>query len=69
MRDMGIKAQQVKPFTHTTIDSDFSNKLQNILAEKLNPDSPNAVWVSDITYIWTFEGFVYRKRINTGRIE
>jgi len=59
MRDMGIKAQWVKPFTHTTIDSDFSNKLQNILDEKFNPDSPNAVWVSDITYIWTFEGFVY----------
>ena len=59
MRDMGIKAQWVKPFTHTTIDSDFSSKLQNILDEKFDPDSPNAVWVSDITYIWTFEGFVY----------
>ena len=22
-------------------------------------DRPNAVWVSDITYIWTFEGWVY----------
>lgn len=31
MRGMGIKAQWVKPFTHTTIDSDFSSKLQNIL--------------------------------------
>jgi transposase InsO family protein len=59
MRGMGIKAQWIKPFTHTTIDSDFSNKLKNILDEKFNPDSPNAVWVSDITYIWTFEGFVY----------
>lgn len=59
MRDMGIKAQWVKPFTHTTIDSDFSSKLQNILDEKFNPERPNAVWVSDITYIWTFEGFVY----------
>ena len=59
MRGMGIKAQWVKPYTHTTIDSDFSNKLKNVLDEKFNPDTPNAVWVSDITYIWTFEGFVY----------
>ena len=59
MRDMGIKAQWVKPFTHTTTDSDFSSRLQNILDEKFNPETPNAVWVSDITYIWSFEGFVY----------
>lgn len=59
MRDMGIKAQWVKPFIHTTIDSNFSSKLQNILDERFNPQSPNTVWVSDITYIWTFEGFVY----------
>lgn len=59
MRGMGIKAQWVKPYTRTTIDSDFSNQLQNILDEQFNPARPNAVWVSDITYIWTFEGFVY----------
>lgn len=59
MRQMGIKAQWVKPYTITTIDSDFSRKLRNILDEKFNPDKPDAVWVSDITYIWTFTGFVY----------
>ena len=59
MRSMGIRAQWIKPFTHTTVDSDFSSRLQNILDEKFNPDTSNAVWVSDITYIWTFEGFVY----------
>ena len=25
----------------------------------ITPDSPNAVWCSDITYIWTTDGFVY----------
>ena len=29
MREMGIKAQYVKPYTVTTINSDFSNKLKN----------------------------------------
>ena len=59
MRQMGIKAQWVKPYTQTTIDSDLSPKLQNILNEEFNPEHPDAVWCSDITYIWTFEGFVY----------
>ncbi len=26
---------------------------------KFNPDRPNAVWCTDITYIWTHDGFVY----------
>ena len=35
MRQMGIKAQWVKPWTITTKDSDFSSELQNILDERL----------------------------------
>jgi len=59
MREMGIKAQYVKPYTVTTTDSNFSLELNNILNEDFNPEEPNAVWCSDITYIWTYEGFVY----------
>ena len=59
MRELGIKAQYVKPYTVTTIDSDFSEDLKNILDEQFNPAEPDAVWCSDITYIWTFAGFVY----------
>ena len=59
MREMGIKAQWVKPWTTTTRDSDFSKELHNILDEQFNPDRPNAVWCTDITYIWTQNGFVY----------
>lgn len=59
MREMGIKAQWIRPWTITTKDSNFSNELQNILNEQFNPDRPNAVWCSDITYIWTIDGFVY----------
>lgn len=59
MREMGIKAQYIKPYTVTTIDSNFSEELVNILNEDFNPEEPNAVWCSDITYIWTYEGFVY----------
>lgn len=59
MKEMGIRAQWVKPWTITTIDSDFSNEFQNILDEQFTPERPNAVWCSDITYIWTTDGFVY----------
>ena len=59
MREMGIKAQYIKPYTVTTMDSNFSEELVNILNENFTPEEPNAVWCSDITYIWTFEGFVY----------
>lgn len=59
MREMGIRAQWVKPWVATTINSDFSKELHNILDEQFNPDRPNAVWCSDITYIYTHEGFAY----------
>ena len=59
MRELGIKAQYVKPYDVTAIDSDFSEELENILDEQFNPAEPDAVWCSDITYIWAFAGVVY----------
>lgn len=59
MKEIGIKAQWIKPYTRTTVDPDFSSALKNILNEQFNPEKPNAVWCSDITYIWTETGFVY----------
>lgn len=59
MKEMGIKAWYIKPYIQTTIQSNFSDELKNILDEKFNPEEPNAIWCSDITYIWTYSGFVY----------
>ena len=59
MKEIGIKAQWIKPYTKTTVDPDFSSTLKNILNEQFDPEKPNAVWCSDITYIWTEQGFVY----------
>lgn len=60
MHQMGIRAQWVKHWIATTKDSDFSNQLHNILDEQFNPDRPNAVWCTDITYLWTVnDEFVY----------
>lgn len=41
MREMGIRAQWIKPWTTTTRNSDFSNELHNILDEKFNPKRPS----------------------------
>lgn len=59
MREIGIKACYAKHSAKTTIQPDFSRKLRNILKEQFDPEAPNAVWCSDITYIWTYTGFVY----------
>ena len=59
MREIGIRAQYIKLYTITTTNSDFDSKLENILDEQFNPSEPDSIWVSDITYIWTYSGFVY----------
>jgi len=59
MREEGIKAIWVRPYIRTTIDPDFDNKLKNILNRDFKPVTPNSVWVTDITYIYTLSGFVY----------
>ena len=59
MREEGIKAIWVTPYVRTTIDPDFDIKLKNVLKRQFTPSEPNAVWVTDITYIYTLTGFVY----------
>lgn len=59
MKELGIRACWMKPYTITTISEDFSDKLKNILKRDFEPDEPNAVWCTDITYLWTDEGFFY----------
>ena len=59
MRELKIRAQWTKPWIATTTGSDFSVEFRNILDMQFNPDHPNAVWCTDITYIWTHEGFAY----------
>ncbi len=59
MKELGIKAIWVMPYKRTTIDPEFDFKLKNVLNRQFNPKHPNAVWVTDITYIYTLSGFVY----------
>lgn len=51
MKEMGIKAQWVTEFKHA--QQSFNEELKNILKQQFTSDKPNAVWCTDITYIWT----------------
>ncbi len=59
MKELNIHACWVKKSIKTTINPDFSIKLKNILKQRFDPENPNEIWCTDITYIWTMEGFVY----------
>ena len=57
--NLGISESALKTWMKSAKEHEGSQKLKNILNEKFNPEHPDAVWCSDITYIWTYEGFVY----------
>lgn len=59
MKQENFKARYRRRNKHNTLTSDFNIKLTNILERNFDPDQPNALWCTDITYIWTQEGFVY----------
>jgi transposase InsO family protein len=59
MRAAGIVAVQKRRFRVTTDSKHDYPVWPNILNRNFAAEKPNAVWVSDITYIWTFEGWLY----------
>jgi len=59
MSALGLFATPPRKYVHTT-DSDHDKRTYpNVLDRNFNPDAPNKVWVTDITYIHTGEGFIY----------
>ncbi len=59
MRELGLKAKAPKRYKVTT-DSRHSFPIApNLLDRKFNVDKPNTVWTTDITYVWTLEGWLY----------
>jgi transposase InsO family protein len=59
MRENKIRSKVKRKFKVTT---DSKHKLpvaENILARNFSPASENVAWVSDITYLWTNEGWLF----------
>jgi transposase InsO family protein len=70
-KELGIKCKQTKKYKATT-DSDHKLPVaENLLEQRFEATEPNKVWVTDITYIPTEEGWLYltgHKDICTGEI-
>lgn len=59
MKNMGLRSKIGKKFKATT-DSKHAHKIMdNVLDRNFKASEPSKVWVSDITYIHTKEGFLY----------
>ncbi len=59
MRVNSIAAVQKRKFKATTNSRHDCPVWPNVLNRNFAVEKPNAVWVSDITYIWTYEGWLY----------
>jgi transposase InsO family protein len=59
MRENGIKAKRVKKFVRTTDSRHSLPVAENVLERNFSVARPDQVWTTDITYIWTDEGWLY----------
>jgi len=59
MREHGIAAKTKREFRCTTDSNHDRPVAENIVARDFNPTAANRTWASDITYIWTGEGWLY----------
>jgi putative transposase len=59
MSENGIRSRQKRRFKVTTNSRHDFPVFQNLLNRNFIVKKPNRYWVSDITYIWTLEGWIY----------
>jgi putative transposase len=59
MKEHGIFSKIKKKFRYKSKQSNDINTFENIVNRSFNIAEPNKVWVSDITYIPTKEGWLY----------
>ena len=59
MQALGLQAIQAKKFKVTTDSNHDWPVAANLLQQDFTAEEPNHKWVSDITYIWTREGWLY----------
>lgn len=59
MRENGIRARHKRRYKATTDSKHDLPVAQNLLDRDFAPCAPNKVWTSDITYLWTDEGWLY----------
>jgi putative transposase len=59
MRGNGWHAKTSRKYRVTTNSTHSLPVAPNLLEQNFTADAPNQKWVSDITYIWMDEGWLY----------
>ena len=59
MRENGIRARHKRRYKATTDSKHSLPVAENLLDRNFTPSAPNQIWTSDITYLWTDEGWLY----------
>jgi putative transposase len=59
MKEHGITAKRVKKFTRTTTSRHSLPVADNVHGRNFSVARPDVVWTSDITHVWTDEGWLY----------
>jgi putative transposase len=70
-RKLGLRCKQKKKFKATTNSNHSLPVAENLLDQKFTADAPNRVWLTDITYVRTAEGWLYvagHKDLFTGQV-
>jgi transposase InsO family protein len=59
MQEQELRGDTPKRFRRTTDSQHDFPVAANVLARNFAPTSPDQSWATDITYIWTWEGWLY----------
>ena len=60
MRELGLKGVRRGGYKTVTTTSDpEADRPRDLVNRDFSALSPNRLWVADITYVWTWEGFAY----------
>ncbi len=59
MREHGIRARHKRRYKATTDSTHHLPVAAHLLNRDFTPSAPNQTWTSDITYLWTDEGWLY----------
>ena len=59
MRSLGLRARMRRRFRVTTRSNPAHGVVGNTLDRRFEATKPNERWVTDITYVWTDEGWCY----------